>query len=286
MQYENPDIPEGINVTRVHPLREFAWLFSGLIVIMLATILTLSYAAGALARHIPFAWEARLLDNSINKLVTQRDRPDHEQIETYLQNLADRLALKQNLPEGMAVKIHYFNGPMVNAFASLGGHIMVFRGALEQVPNENALAMVIAHEIAHIRHRDPIVAYSRAVTIGMALSNLVGADPGGSIAQLAGTTSALAQLSFTREQESAADQEALQTLQSYYGHTEWADSFFQYVAAQKQGKYPPKFLSSHPNPEDRIAQAAEYRATHPPTTTALATPLPEFVLALKSVDQP
>lgn len=281
MQYENPRIPEGINITPVHPLKEFAWLFAGLVALVLITILSLSYLAGTLAKHIPFTWEARLLDKSINKLMESRDRPDHERIEAYLQTLADQLAQRQGLPEGMNVKIHYFNGPMVNAFASLGGHIMIFRGALENVPNENALAMVVAHEIAHVKHRDPIVAYGRAITVGMALSNLVGADPGGTIAQLAGTTSALAQLSFTREQESAADKEALQTLQDYYGHTQWADSFFHYVVEQKQGQYPPKFLSSHPNPEDRIEQAAKFRTYHLGILQPDATPLPEFVLALK-----
>jgi len=281
MEYENPHIPEGTNITPVHPLKEFAWLFAGLVALILITILSLSYLAGALAQHIPYAWEARLLDKSINKLVESRDRPDHERIERYLQGLADELAVRQALPQDMKVKIHYFDGPMVNAFASLGGHIMIFRGALENVPNENALAMVIAHEIAHIKHRDPIVAYSRAVTVGMALSNLVGADPGGSIGQLAGTTSALTQLSFTRQQESAADKEALQTLQDYYGHTLWADSFFQYIVERKQGKYPPKFLSSHPNPEARIDQALTFRTEHPATSPPVATALPEFVLALK-----
>lgn len=281
MEYENPRIPEGSNITPVHPLKEFAWLFTGLVALILITILSLSYLAGALAQHIPYSWEARLLDKSINKLMESRDRPDHERIERYLQGLADALAARQALPQDMKVKIHYFDGPMVNAFASLGGHIMIFRGALENVPNENALAMVIAHEIAHIKHRDPIVAYSRAITVGMALSNLVGADPGGSIGQLAGTTSALTQLSFTRQQESAADKEALRTLQDYYGHTLWSDSFFQYVVERKQGKYPPKFLSSHPNPEARIEQALTFRTEHPATSPAMATALPEFVLALK-----
>jgi len=282
VKYENPDIPEGINLTPVNPLRELARLFSGLMLVITVTIVTLSYLAGSLAQHIPFAWEPRLLGNPINQLMASRERPEHLKIERYLQQLADGLAAEQGLAEGMSVTIHYFNGPMVNAFASLGGHIMVFRGALQNVPNENALAMILAHEIAHIKHRDPIVAYSRALTVSMALSNLMGIDPGGDLARLAGTSSALAQLSFTRAQESAADDQAMGTLLRYYGHTGWADSFFRYVAASKQGEYPPKFLSSHPNPEARIAHAQQFRRKNPDTSQPIATPLPDFILALKT----
>jgi predicted Zn-dependent protease len=282
MQYENPQIPEGINVRPSQPLKELAWLASGLLIIVLVVILSLSFIAGTLARHIPFQWEAQLLDHSIDHWQQTRDRPDHEQIEGYLQLLADKLAARQQLPEGMNVKIHYFNGPMINAFASLGGHIMVFRGALEQVPNENALAMILAHEVAHVKHRDPIVAYSRAITIGLALANLVGLEGSSAVNDLVGQTNLLAQLSFTRDQESAADAEALLTLQAYYGHTEWADSFFQFIAQAKRGRNPPKFLSSHPHPEERIQQVREFRLDGPDATAAGATPLPDFVLALKS----
>lgn len=230
MKYDNPDIPEGINLTPVNPLRELARLFSGLMLVITVTIVTLSYLAGSLAQHIPFAWEPRLLGNPINQLMASRERPEHLKIERYLQQLADGLAAEQGLAEGMSVTIHYFNGPMVNAFASLGGHIMVFRGALQNVPNENALA----------------------------------------------------QLSFTRAQESAADDQAMGTLLRYYGHTGWADSFFRYVAASKQGEYPPKFLSSHPNPEARIAHAQQFRRKNPDTSQPIATPLPDFILALKT----
>ena len=72
MKYENPDIPEGINLTPVNPLRELARLFSGLMLVITVTIVTLSYLAGSLAQHIPFAWESRLLENPINQLMASR----------------------------------------------------------------------------------------------------------------------------------------------------------------------------------------------------------------------
>ena len=56
----------------------------------------------------------------------------------------------------MKLRVHYVDTAVPNAFAALGGHIAVTRGLYESVQSENALALVLAHEIAHVRARDPI----------------------------------------------------------------------------------------------------------------------------------
>lgn len=50
----------------------------------------------------------------------------------------------------------------VNAFACPGGIIFITRGMLTTVRDEEQLAAVLAHEIAHINHRDGIAAISQA----------------------------------------------------------------------------------------------------------------------------
>ena len=64
--------------------------------------------------------------------------------------------------------MHYDASDTVNAFATLGGHVVIYRGLLEKLPNENVVAMVVAHEIAHIKHRDPVAALGRGVAITLA----------------------------------------------------------------------------------------------------------------------
>jgi predicted Zn-dependent protease len=46
--------------------------------------------------------------------------------------------------------------PEINAFACPGGMILITRGMLSSVKSEDELAAVLAHEIAHIIHRDGI----------------------------------------------------------------------------------------------------------------------------------
>ena len=51
--------------------------------------------------------------------------------------------------------MHYDPGGTFNAYATAGGQLVFYRGLLEAMPHENALATVVAHEIAHVAHRDP-----------------------------------------------------------------------------------------------------------------------------------
>jgi beta-barrel assembly-enhancing protease len=50
----------------------------------------------------------------------------------------------------------------INAFAAPGGFILVTRGLIRCCPNETALAAVLAHEIAHVQHRDALRAIKKS----------------------------------------------------------------------------------------------------------------------------
>ncbi len=193
----------------------------------------------------------------------------------YLQSLADRLAEAQQLPEEMTITVHYIADDTVNAFATLGGHVFFFRGLLESVPNENALAMVMAHEIAHIKHRHPIKSLGRAVVVGTATA-VVSSAVGGNIAsQVLGNTGLLTALKFNREQEEESDETALAAVARLYGHVGGSDTLFEVLKkAHEHEAQPPEFFSSHPltnNRMDNIAVLAQEQGW--PLTGAL-TPLP------------
>ena len=58
--YENPQIPEGINVSPTHPLKDFALLLGGVSALIVVAVLALSFAAGYLVRFVPFEQEQAL----------------------------------------------------------------------------------------------------------------------------------------------------------------------------------------------------------------------------------
>ena len=92
MQYTNPEIPEGINTSDEHPLKEFSILLGGLLLVIVVVVAALSLSATYLARYIPFETERSLAN------VYSEQMEHHSVQETYLQDLADRLGAVMNLP--------------------------------------------------------------------------------------------------------------------------------------------------------------------------------------------
>ena len=212
MQYSNPEIPEGINTTKEHPLKEFAILSGGIVGVIVLVVLTLSLLAELLAPRIPFSMEQELAAKFIDKTEIDSNQ------ERYIQSLADKLSRQMVLPEDMSVTLHYVDDNVQNAFATLGGHIYIHRGLLEIMPNENALSMVIAHEIAHVQHRHPVIAMGRGVVIGLFLAAITGVSGDRIVGGLVNKAGVITVLGFSREQEREADETAF----SSCGKTLWS----------------------------------------------------------------
>lgn len=260
-EYENPPIPEGINVSPTHPLKEFALLLGGVSALLLAVVLSLSLAAGYLVRFIPFSQEQALASRIEQQWLKPGSIAQPER-QAYLQDLANRLSSAMSLPPAMPIQVHYVDSPTVNAMATLGGHVVVFQGLIDILPNENALAMVMAHEIAHVRHRHPIIAMGRGFTVALALSSLAGLGDS-AVQQWLGSMGMLPLLSFSREQEAQSDADALNGLYRLYGHVRGADALFAHLDAAEKLPQPPAFLNTHPGHQDRLKRIQQFAASHP-----------------------
>lgn len=276
MQYENPPLPEGINVTDEHPLREFSLLLVGVSAAVLVGVVVLAWLAGALVRFIPASVEQRLASAQLADVLSKPAclAPGHAEVQRYLERLSMPLAARAGLPPDMPLQVHFVHGDEVNALALPGGHILVYEGLYRAMPSENALALVIGHEIAHIKHRDPLVAAGRGVVIALALGSLAGFGDGAADSMVS-VVGSLTALSFSRDQERAADALALQMLAGQYGHIADADKVFE-VLRSTHGVEPPALFSTHPVSEDRIAAtrvAARHYAADGPVT-ALQVSLP------------
>ncbi|MDR1889539.1 MAG: M48 family metallopeptidase [Zoogloeaceae bacterium] len=268
--YSNPEVPHEVNVSEKTPLRDFLRLSLGVCLLAVAVVVVIFFAARLFAPSIPFRYEAALSDVVLQKLTRDDAAPAcRRKAEAALQTLADDLARTMALPEEMSIHVHLSQDSEPNAFATLGGNVIIHQGLLNHLQSENALAMVLAHEIAHIKHRDPIVSIGGGVAVAVLFSALIGNSDGGALVAWA---IGLTQMSFSREQESAADDAALAALKAHYGYTNGADGFFTYITKE----YPeiariPAFLSTHPTPPERIKHIQSGFALTPP----ILTPLPE-----------
>lgn len=253
MSQQNPLFEDNVNVSKTHPLADLAWLATFAILIIASLTAVLSVSIQWLAPLIPFEYEQKLV-SSLNliddDLVTEHSSTQETQRLNYLQQLADELAIAQQLDPDINIKVHWVDDDVVNAFATLSGHIFITKGLWEMMPNENALAMVLAHEIAHIHHRDPIKGLSRGLVLSFIQSLLFGSNDSSS--SLIGTTSLLTSLAFNRDMETEADNRAIATLYNHYGHTAEATRFFEQIVNQESVSF--AFLQTHPLSQDRIDQ--------------------------------
>jgi len=150
------------------------------------------------------------------------------------------------------------------------------------MPSENALAMVISHEIAHVKLRHPISTFGRGLAIGIVVA-MVSAGSGSDIVGRAlGNAGLLAALTFSRSQESAADADALRTLARMYGHVAGADEVFKLLQEESTrgiGSLP-AILRSHPLDQDRIDAIARIAAANGWPMQGPTQPLPEEIRRL------
>lgn len=284
VKIENKVIPEGINSSEDNPLKEFAMLTSGIIGTFIIVVIILSLLAEFLAPFVPFSWEKKIATKYQDTFSLQLppEKSDassqtHPQLTAYLQRLTDDIAKTQSFSEDMNVTVHYVDSDMVNAFATVGGHIIVFRGLLEKLPDENALAWVLGHEIAHIKNRDPITNLGRGVIVGIAMS-ITGMAIGNDMVDTAlGQSGLLTILKFSRNQEEEADIQAMHSLHELYGHVGSANAFFlqiqKLIEAHNTGTI--ELLESHPLTENRMNKIEEISRTQGWPSNGKITPLPE-----------
>jgi len=270
MEYHNPELPEGINASEEHPLKEFGLLVVGILGGLAVITLVLAWFAGALAGYIPFQAEQRL---AAHFSPTTTSSPE---LQHYLQTLAVRLAQAEDLSPDMPITVHYIDDETVNAFATLGGHVVFFRGLLEKMPDENTLAMVMAHEIAHIKTRAPLKTLGRGVVIGIVLQ-MVDTELGTRFAgDVLGQTSLLTQLRFSRGQENEADAIGQAALANVYGGVTGADELFDVLSevSDETDRHVIEWYRTHPQLTQRQADLQK-RAKAEGWSRGTVTPLPE-----------
>ncbi|TWH99492.1 peptidase M48-like protein [Luteimonas cucumeris] len=183
-------------------------------------------------------------------------------------------AITRQLPPGAQTgwESALFANSEPNAFALPGGKVGVNTGIFTVARNQDQLAAVIAHEIGHVvaRHHDERI--TRQMGAQGALS-VLGALAGARYGQGAGEAavqggSVLAQTGFllpgSREQETEADVVGQQLMAQAGFDPRQAVNLWQNMITAG-GSRPPQWLSTHPDPQARIAELQQRSAQLVPT---------------------
>lgn len=247
-----PSLPEhNDNVIREHPLKDFLSLLARLAALLLLGYFLLGLLVDAVVDRMGPETEAALtrLVAAQPEAVPQADAGRSAR----LQQLVDSLRPCARFTGPANVRLH--DSAVPNAMVVPGGTMVVFSGLLDQVRSENGLAFVLAHELAHLAHRDHLRALGRGIVL-YGLAALVTGD-GSALASVLAPVHQLGDAAYSQARESAADTMALQVLACRYGHAGGATELFEALRARDADALPGShYFASHP------AMAARIDAIH------------------------
>jgi predicted Zn-dependent protease len=168
---------------------------------------------------------------------------------------------KSSALDGFSWEYNLVDSKEANAWCMPGGKIVVYTGILPLTQNENALAVVLGHEIAHAvaeHGRERMSSELKRQGLGTLASVLLS---GSGVSQQTSNVFLSAYdvgsqigyaLPHSRSQESEADKLGLMYCALGGYNPQEAVSFWQRMSAASGGQAPPQLLSTHPSDATRI----------------------------------
>ena len=202
------------------------------------------------------------------------------QVTEYINEIGSRIASQTN-DGSQQFSFFVIDDSNINAFALPGGYIGVHTGLIDATRNENELAGVLAHEVAHVtqRHLARAVHASQrqsilttAMMLGAILAGVATGDSDAAQAGIAVAQGAAAQqqINFTRSNEYEADRIGIRAMADAGFDPHGMASFFEVMSRQSPadiGMRAPEFLRTHPVTTSRIAEARARAREHPRVPT-------------------
>ena len=259
-----PLLARAPRIARARSSRRRRWQFFGLwsggaAAFILVIVFALPLLASYVARLVPMDWEERVGSQAVERLASLFATPGETGPfcadpagKKVLGRAVNRLAATVETPYSFNVRVA--NVSAVNAFAAPGGHIVLFKGLVDNARSSDEVLGVLAHEMAHVVKRHPTEGIIRALGLAILFDLIAGDVAGtGTVASIAGL---LVNLSYGREAEAEADRAALAMLRAANVRADGLVRFFERLAAESSDlDGAPTFLSSHPPSASRAAAA-------------------------------
>lgn len=149
--------------------------------------------------------------------------------------------------------IEVFENEAINAFAMPGGKIGVFTGILKVAENQDQLAAVIGHEVAHVTEKHSLERANRELTTQVGVigaSSVIGGGQGTYDLISMGAKLGLS-LPYGRGQESEADTDGLLYMADAGFDPRASVQLWKNMDRENKGA-PPEWFSTHPSSDTRI----------------------------------
>ncbi|KAI8064649.1 peptidase family M48-domain-containing protein [Gongronella butleri] len=182
--------------------------------------------------------------------------PPNHPYARFVTKIAKRLVRVSGM-DALQWEFHVIDSPERNAFVLPGGKVFVFTGILPIVENEDGMAAVLGHEIAHqiARHSAEKLSFAKVLMAAKLTLVIFGIDPSFIFNQL--TLNFMMMKPFSRKCEKEADLMGLDLMAQACFNPKEATMVWQRMEASGTGKGVPQFASTHPSHKNRIVYLEE-----------------------------
>lgn len=207
----------------------------------------------SLKQYQEYMSTAKVVHGTANaNMVTRVGQRIANATENYLKNNGYEAEVKN-----FTWEFNLVNDKSINAFAMPGGKIVVYEGLLPITQSEEALAVVIGHEVAHVvaKHAAERMSQAMALQYGGAITgSILGTNAGSQVGQAVFGLGAQygVMMPYARKQEYEADELGLVFMAMAGYNPQTAVQFWKRMMQASGGSSTPEFLSTHPADTKRI----------------------------------
>lgn len=225
---------------------------------------TVEYTGRSQLNLIAESDEKKLGADAYSDVLKKTPRSNRSDWQAQLTRVGQRIAAVAQKPD-YQWEFNVLQGKEINAFALPGGKVAFWEGIMPIVQDDNGIAVVMGHEVAHALARHGAERMSQAMgaqalgqilTAGVGMASPAFAEDFAKLYGFGATVGFI--LPWGRSQESEADHIGLILMAKAGYDPAAAVAFWQRMAKASQGGKPPEFLSTHPSDETRIAQIKEW----------------------------
>lgn len=220
----------------------------GLIWVLAACIIGVFFAVGLspLAHIIPWSWEKKL---GLAVSIPKAEYHYNIRADALLQRLIKRIYPIYPDDDHFSIEVQVAKNPDINAYAALGGKITINSGLLKEAKSPEEIAGILAHEIEHVHSRHIMEGALVHLFTSEGINMIFGKAPSAGFARY------LLNMSFTRDQETQADEGGLRRLQAAKVDNKGFKNFFERMEKKETAA---ALLSDHPENKTRMEMAGKY----------------------------
>ncbi|MFH2060359.1 MAG: M48 family metalloprotease [Pseudomonadota bacterium] len=228
--------------------------------------------------------EEKKLATEFLKMIKQQKLIMEDPIVDHMVNQVGRHLLSNIKDQPFDYSFYAVNDDVFNAFAGPGSNLFFYRGLITSLDSIDEFAGIVSHEIAHAasRHVSESIDRSKYVNIaslagmlaGAIIGSQSGADAGATVIKGSMALGHTAMLSFTRENETEADEKGVMFLKkSCFAPEGLMGGLMKIRNADFIGiEQIPEYVKTHPGTGNRIAHAEAILAGYIPDKDKVACP--------------